>query len=829
MAITRAQQFKQMLREGGRTGFFLGSSYDLGSEEDKKRDIKISRDEAAIQRQDDDAGMPAQDAIELPKTEKPKPKKPSKKKSFIESFNEKKRAKNQQYLKNIRNKKFEGIAAAYGLSTKQMQELLDAYNKDEDEFSLSDFRAIVDAGAPPGIISSDPNFLKAQELQLSKKMAKGNKLSTGALFNTTDPTTRIELPSLALQKLQGEENFSNMLSGLNRLQTLDEIINQPGGVKTSDINNYFNLTMGKGGIDPVTGEEVPALFRVRDDPSPQQVADPCKGPNPPAYCFIGKNAETTTADPSSVFAQSGITPRIAGSQFAADGGRAGFFLGGNFQQSEEQKQRDRNISREEARRSRDDDSPQQTTAKPSGGIPAANIFDEAARRAGFQLIDPKKRQLFAELINYQKLPQAGEKFNPSFDIGFFGDKLEQRFEDEKKRRKDLNLPTETKGAFVDMIESGALGAGTSTLFDENVGKLFEGVPLDASFFSTEVGDVNPTFITREGGGGDIDIRRDQLSDPSALPEDFFRQPQAEGGMIDDNLPVLAAEGGIMDLGRQELFLGGIAKGLKKAARGVSRTLKKVAKSPIGKAALLYAATGGLGNLAAGKGFGSMFTNFTNPAKFLGGASKIFTKGGLQNIASRIGLGSFENIGGERIFKGINPLLAIGGVSALSGLLTKKGDDDDEDEFLRQYYNMRLDPSLSVRGTGSEFDFYKPQFVADGGRIEYQEGSKEPVAKKTMPLLDMDGQEMDLRAEGGFVPIGRMEKADDVPARLSKNEFVFTADAVRNAGDGDVDKGAEVMYNMMKNLERGGNVSDESQGLEGAREMFQTSQRLEEVL
>ena len=123
------------------------------------------------------------------------------------------------------------------------------------------------------------------------------------------------------------------------------------------------------------------------------------------------------------------------------------------------------------------------------------------------------------------------------------------------------------------------------------------------------------------------------------------------------------------------------------------------------------------------------------------------------------------------------------------------------------------------------------FAANGGlmRTAYAEGSKEPVAKETMPLIDMDGKEMDLRAEGGFVPIGRMEKADDVPARLSKNEFVFTADAVRNAGEGDIDKGAEVMYNMMKNLESGGEVSEESQGLDGAREMFQTSQRLEEVL
>ena len=139
------------------------------------------------------------------------------------------------------------------------------------------------------------------------------------------------------------------------------------------------------------------------------------------------------------------------------------------------------------------------------------------------------------------------------------------------------------------------------------------------------------------------------------------------------------------------------------------------------------------------------------------------------------------------------------------------------------------PGLDIRKIRENpYDFLGPNF-ANGGRIGYQEGSKEPVAKKTMPLLDMGGKEMDLRDNGGFVPIGRMEKADDVPARLSKNEFVFTADAVRNAGDGDVDLGAEKMYNMMKNLESGGDVSEESQGLEGARRMFQTSQRLEEVL
>jgi hypothetical protein len=61
-------------------------------------------------------------------------------------------------------------------------------------------------------------------------------------------------------------------------------------------------------------------------------------------------------------------------------------------------------------------------------------------------------------------------------------------------------------------------------------------------------------------------------------------------------------------------------------------------------------------------------------------------------------------------------------------------------------------------------------------------------------------EMDYRAKGGFVPIGKKERADDVPARLSKNEFVFTAKAVRNAGGGDIRKGAKRMYQLMNKLE-----------------------------
>ena len=173
-------------------------------------------------------------------------------------------------------------------------------------------------------------------------------------------------------------------------------------------------------------------------------------------------------------------------------------------------------------------------------------------------------------------------------------------------------------------------------------------------------------------------------------------------------------------------------------------------------------------------------------------------------------------------KGIG--LGIAGASAVAGLLTPAQEDEAQ--------RIADETGIDIQEIRNNPDKYLGRaFKAGGGlmRLGYQEGSKEPVAKKTMPLLDMGGKEMDLREDGGFVPIGRMEKADDVPARLSKNEFVFTAEAVRNAGDGDIDKGSEVMYNMMKNLESGGDVSEESQGLEGARKMFQTSQRLEEVL
>jgi hypothetical protein len=92
--------------------------------------------------------------------------------------------------------------------------------------------------------------------------------------------------------------------------------------------------------------------------------------------------------------------------------------------------------------------------------------------------------------------------------------------------------------------------------------------------------------------------------------------------------------------------------------------------------------------------------------------------------------------------------------------------------------------------------------------EFKEQNKNKKAKggvmgSEIPVRQNQGgiTELDLRAKGGYIPVGIKEKADDVPAMLSKNEFVFTADAVRGAGGGKINKGAQKMYKLMKSLEK----------------------------
>ena len=115
-------------------------------------------------------------------------------------------------------------------------------------------------------------------------------------------------------------------------------------------------------------------------------------------------------------------------------------------------------------------------------------------------------------------------------------------------------------------------------------------------------------------------------------------------------------------------------------------------------------------------------------------------------------------------------------------------DDRKKEFYELYSNQMYRNGDMDR---AEFEFIQTEILG--------KDMNQPIAKKDGGLMNLGGKEMDLRG-GGFVPIGKKERADDVPARLSKNEFVMTADAVRAAGGGSVNKGAKRMYNLMHNLE-----------------------------
>jgi len=334
-------------------------------------------------------------------------------------------------------------------------------------------------------------------------------------------------------------------------------------------------------------------------------------------------------------------------------------------------------------------------------------------------------------------------------------------------------------------------------------------------------------------------------------------------------------GGLMTLEepRQGFFLGKIVRKAKKA-------VKKVVKSPLGKAAIL----GGLGYGLGG-------------AKFLGGKG-MFTSGqGLSRFSNLLSpfkaTGKLSTIGdifrkGGKEGKDFSALRLLGGglgAAALAAPFLMGGDEEevidestpfnlaqpmvsDIREQAKSYYQ---DPTKSALYFMPPKSAVQSQFYAAGGGLAdiprggYSEGnsvvSKQQAAmiadmqdkgmdmstissitgltteqitnylsslnqKAEGGIMDLGGMEKDYR-EGGFVPLGAEERADDVPARLSKNEFVFTADAVRNAGQGDIDKGAEVMQNMMDNLEAGGTISEESQGEENpAQAMFDQSQMLE---
>ena len=126
-----------------------------------------------------------------------------------------------------------------------------------------------------------------------------------------------------------------------------------------------------------------------------------------------------------------------------------------------------------------------------------------------------------------------------------------------------------------------------------------------------------------------------------------------------------------------------------------------------------------------------------------------------------------------------------------------------DHYFRQGAKFRIAPenmdaaaAKFVRENTTEYRTGENQ----GGRIGQMYGTG-PQGLPGIPRRAPDGMEFDMRMNGGFQGLGKKEGKDDVPAMLAKNEFVFTADAVRGAGGGDIELGAQKMYDTMKNLEK----------------------------
>ena len=171
---------------------------------------------------------------------------------------------------------------------------------------------------------------------------------------------------------------------------------------------------------------------------------------------------------------------------------------------------------------------------------------------------------------------------------------------------------------------------------------------------------------------------------------------------------------------------------------------------------------------------------------------------------------------DKISTKVKEKLLVGGltagVSALYSFFTGEFEPQEPGESLEEYMARRRE---SVKSQMRQvMDSYytplrNPQYAAmsDEEKDNFIDGVVgQGLAAGGMPTGIMRTNkagvmERDYRDKGGFVPVGIKEKADDVPAMLSKNEFVFTADAVRGAGNGSIEKGAQKMYDTMKNLEK----------------------------
>jgi len=169
-------------------------------------------------------------------------------------------------------------------------------------------------------------------------------------------------------------------------------------------------------------------------------------------------------------------------------------------------------------------------------------------------------------------------------------------------------------------------------------------------------------------------------------------------------------------------------------------------------------------------------------------------------------GAFDPIKGKLLTKkggGLSPTKVATAVTM--GLSLSQTQDQIEEEGQELGLADSEIAALQAEAAAMWQDFDTTAFrpnVAKGGliRTNLAMGSRPTEQESGLGGLPI---EADMRYTGGFMPYGAKEKADDVPARLSKNEFVFTADAVRGAGGGDINTGAKRMYQSMKQLEQMG--------------------------
>ncbi len=151
------------------------------------------------------------------------------------------------------------------------------------------------------------------------------------------------------------------------------------------------------------------------------------------------------------------------------------------------------------------------------------------------------------------------------------------------------------------------------------------------------------------------------------------------------------------------------------------------------------------------------------------------------------------------------LTNLASLGAQLGMPRNEGEDDMSYEkrlkeaqgYVTQYgRNLQIrNPEFYAReGAVNPF---APTMAANGGIMGYAKGG--PMVP---PARQIEGGiiELDARKTGGYIPYGKKERVDDVPAMLAKDEFVFTSRAVKAAGGGSARKGAEKMYALMKQLE-----------------------------